>query len=541
MSILQSTCGRGRTARTISFRAAPLQPSSQEWQVLEASLEPDHLARVIARTLCQLDLSGLWQLYAGFGSPAYPPQLLLAAVLFEMHRGHHAPAQWFVHAKESLPLRWLLRGFVPSRSCWYQFRDRVGPQLLALVQQAVAVAIAEGLTRARRAALDGTLLAANASRHKLLNAAILTQRCQLLQQALTADEQAPRAAAQQPASDPLTLAAALPPQPVATAEAAAALPASPRWLAPTLRGRQQQAKRYAKAKEEMTRRQQRNQHKRASKRTAAERIVIAPADPEAALGRDKEKVFRPLYNVQLLDDLDSPLLLGWLTVAQPNDAGLLGPVLRQVKTGLGLTLEVVADSSYSGGADLAAAQQLGATLYAPWQANDYSAKKAAKYYKKEQFQWLPQEQAYQCPQGQRLTYQGTSKQKRSGTATLELQMYRGEPATCAACPRRSECTPGKGPRTISRSEYEELIEELQQRMQSEQAKQLYKLRKQTVELANADMKGHRGLRRLSGRGLRRADAQVGLTVLAHNLVELDRLRRKQQQGAAVATPCPNGP
>jgi hypothetical protein len=56
-------------------------------------------------------------------------------------------------------------------------------------------------------------------------------------------------------------------------------------------------------------------------------------------------------------------------------------------------------------------------------------------------------------------------------------------------------------------------------------------------LANADLKGHRGLRRLSGRGLRRAEAQVGLTVLAHDLVALDSLRRKRRQGAAVATPC----
>jgi hypothetical protein len=60
----------------------------------------------------------------------------------------------------------------------------------------------------------------------------------------------------------------------------------------------------------MARRQARNRQKRASKRTAAERLVLAPADPEAAVSRDKEKVFRPLYNVQLLDDLDSPLILG---------------------------------------------------------------------------------------------------------------------------------------------------------------------------------------------------------------------------------------
>jgi hypothetical protein len=119
-------------------------------------------------------------------------------------------------------------------------------------------------------------------------------------------------------------------------------------------------------------------------------------------------------------------------------------------------------------------------------------------------------------------------------------MYRSDEQTCAACPAREQCTPGMGARTISRSEYEGLLEELRERMKSEEAKQLYKLRKQTVELANADMKGHRGLRKLSGRGRTRAETQVGLTVLAHDLVALDGLRCKREKGAAVATPSTPG-
>jgi hypothetical protein len=71
-------------------------------------------------------------------------------------------------------------------------------------------------------------------------------------------------------------------------------------------------------------------------------------------------------------------------------------------------------------------------------------------------------------------------------------------------------------RTVKRSEYEHLVEALQSRMATEQAKTLYKLRKQTVELGFADMKTHRELRRFSGKGLRRARTEVGLLALAHN-------------------------
>ncbi len=55
---------------------------------------------------------------------------------------------------------------------------------------------------------------------------------------------------------------------------------------------------------------------------------------------------------------------------------------------------------------------------------------------------------------------------------------------------------------------------------------LYRQRKQTVELRFADGKEHRKVRRFTGRGRERGEAQVGLSVLAHNLCfvqgELDR-------------------
>jgi hypothetical protein len=92
---------------------------------------------------------------------------------------------------------------------------------------------------------------------------------------------------------------------------------------------------------------------------------------------------------------------------------------------------------------------------------------------------------------------------------------------CQACPLRQRCTknPAAG-RTLSRSEHEGLVEALRARMQTAEAKELYRLRRQTVELVNADGKEHRRLQRFSGRSRARARCQVGLTVLAHNLVTL---------------------
>ena len=72
------------------------------------------------------------------------------------------------------------------------------------------------------------------------------------------------------------------------------------------------------------------------------------------------------------------------------------------------------------------------------------------------------------------------------------------------------------------------------RMASAEAKALSQLRKQTVEWVNADWKAHRKLRRFSGRGLARVGAEVGLRVLAHNLLALPAPASKIAASLALA-------
>lgn len=510
MSIVQPAITSGSPGRCVRFRELPLQPPDPDWYPLDDRRDRHHVARLILHALHDLDLRPLFAVYTGRGSPAYPPHRLLAAVLYELHHGQRSPAQWCRHAQESDPLRWLLGGHTPSRTAWYDFRDRIADAVLPLVQQVVRRAIADGFTPANRAAIDGTLIAANASRHQLQSQPTLAQHLEQLEQA-TAGE-----------------------------ATAAAPPERPGWMAPTAAGRRQQSRRYRRAKKTMDQRQWRNGQKRASKRTAAQKMRVSVGDPEAAVGRDKEKVYRPLDNVQLLDDLDSPLILAFGAFAQANDAGLVGGLLRQAQEGCGPAVAVrVGDAGYAGGPDLAAAAALGATVYAPWQQNDYSVKKVAKYYPKEAFVWSAAEPAYRCPAGERLELRGVSRTQRSGPERIELQPYAAAPSRCQECALREHCTGGKGARTISRSEHEEQIEALRARMATAEAQALSKRRKQTVELANADLKTHRGLRRFSGHGRRRATTEIGLVVLRQDLVALSQLRRQRNRGGpATATPLP---
>ena len=98
------------------------------------------------------------------------------------------------------------------------------------------------------------------------------------------------------------------------------------------------------------------------------------------------------------------------------------------------------------------------------------------------------------------------------------------------------CTsnPQKG-RIIKRLEGQELLDAHAANMKTERAKSLYKTRGQVIERAFADIKQHRNGRRLHGRGESRAQTEVGLYVIAQNLLTIMRLQKKRESADNIGT------
>jgi transposase len=485
------------------FAPTPWTKESEEWLALDRHLAADHLARRVAEAVEMLDLQPLFDSYLGAGQQALRPDLLLKMVIYEMQSNRPSPAQWARDVVESEPVRWLLFGMEPSRARLYDFRDRSAPFLLAWNAQVLDVAVADKMTPATRVALDSSSVAAYASRRQLLNEQRLQKRLALIDAALECRTKG---------------------EPVG---------ASPGWLAKSEAGLREQKQRYQHAAAVLRERQTANAQRRSCKRKPAEKVLVSPADPEAILARDKLNVFRPLYSVQVLRDLDSPLVLAYDVLTQNNDNGVLEPMVEQMTDGVGHKPgEVLVDSGYVSVHHLAFCAQAGITLYGPHQENDYSAQNGKKTQcnqktdlPKSAFRWLPEEQMYQCPEGHPLRFRQKQTQRRADY-DITVTLYTCPPAHCLACPRQKMCTrtPHKG-RTVSRMENEDLLDGLRARMSTDEAKRLYKLRSQTVELNYADMKEHRGLRRFHCRGRRRIKAEVGALILAHNLLFVAEQRR----------------
>jgi transposase len=475
------------------FRPPPWTEASPEWQRCDAQVPPDHVARRIVAAVARLDLGPLFDAYSGRGSAAVPPELLLKVVLIERQRGRPSPAEWCVDLRENLVLQWAGFGIRPARSVCYAFRDRLGPLLERWNQDVVGQAIDGGLTEAAEGAIDGTTLAACASRHRLLNQPQLAGRIEKLKTACDQDGRH---------------------EPVDNKGA---------WMAATPDGRAAQLARYEQAATALQPRLEANARRMPSERLPVQRVVISPSDPEAALGPDKFKTFRPLYNALTVSDLNSPLILAYEVFACSQDTALLEPMLKRTRAFTrGRLQRVVGDSGFITGTNLAHSATAAIDLIGPWKENDFTTPRRPKPAKftKDAFTWLESEQTYQCPAQHRLEHLGTERRRRAGDQEERLERYGCRAEWCAACPLRSQCTDSQGGRQLRRSEHEPLIEAHRAKMTSPEAKGLLRRRGQTAERGFADLKEHRHLRRLTGRGLARARTDVGLGVLIHNLLAL---------------------
>ncbi len=458
-----------------------------------------------------LDLSPLWESYRGVGSEALRPDLMLKIVLYQTLEGCLSPACWAKNISESIPLLWLGRGLRPSRTALYNFRDRLGNVIQELHAGMVRQAIAEGLVDPREGVQDGTTIRACASRHRTVNHSLLVRRQEELETAMARDGTNP---------SPGRI---------------------PQWMAKTPRGRQRQARRYAKARESLERRLEENARRPKGKRLDEKKVTISTSDPEAPLGRDKEKVYCPLYTPQLLVEPHSRMPLAFEVFARATDAGTLPALLDAAARVTGRPLEAVtADAAYATLLDLQECAKRGVQLFAPVQENDFTRKKrerrTVERIDRDAFAWLPEKQTYACPQGHHLDYVGKEVKRRRGDQKVIEHRYHCSAEHCRNCPLRDRCVrdPNRG-RTVKRLEGQELLDDHRAKMKTAEGQAHRKQRGQIIERHFADAKQHRHLRRLHGYGLHRARAEIGLVVVAQTALAFKKLRE------AHATPPHNGP
>lgn len=476
-----------------------MPPSHPRWKQIDEKLQRNDHARIVKRQIAQLDPASLDRLYKGVGERAYDPIVMLRMVLYLLLKGIGSPAKWCEQAKLNEAVQWAGYGYAPSRRTWYDFRDRMGDCIEQLHAQLINIAIDQQHLDPTVGVQDGTSVAACASRHRMVNDQTLETRRQLL--------------------GGLIDGSFVENQPL------------PMWVPATVAGRLDLAMRMDRARETLDLRIKKNAKKPKEKRKDRAKIQVSLSDHQAPLGRDKLKVYRPLYTVQYVIEPTSHLILGYGCEADVSDAGTLAPMIDRVQEIVGGRLRcMLADAAYCTILDLQDCQQRDIELLAPVQTNSFSKPKkntnGVGLSNRDQFVWDEDNKTYRCPSGHELNYHSKQTKQRHGGRSLTQFRYHCRGEHCLSCTLAAGCVsnPSRG-RTVTRMEGQELLDAQREKMEQADSKSRYKLRSQTVERGFADAKGNRGLTRYHGRGVRRARAETGLLVLAQNLLRLDRLQR----------------
>jgi transposase len=127
-----------------------LPPSLQDW------LPEDHLARFVVDIVSQLNLRPLSETYAGKGSKAYHPDVLLSLLFYGYATGVFSSRKIEQATYDSVAFRFISANIHPDHDTIATFRKRFLDQLQPLFVQILVLAREMGLLKLGKVSLDGT-------------------------------------------------------------------------------------------------------------------------------------------------------------------------------------------------------------------------------------------------------------------------------------------------------------------------------------------------------------------------------------------------
>ncbi len=233
---------------------------------------------------------------------------------------------------------------------------------------------------------------------------------------------------------------------------------------------------------------------------------IALTDPDSRL-MQTSKGKDVAYNVQIVTDEKYKLIVTHEVTNIGADQGQLHNIALQAKELLEVDkLKAIADAGYWSRDSIKKCDDDSIETYVPHPTRSSNKKKGM--YTKEDFQYNPDNDTYQCPAGQTMTFRGT----RIASGKTEKKYMTD---ACYTCAIKSKCTTAKRKRYINRWIHESVMEELDKRVESSPEKM--RLRKTLVEHPFGTIKHWMGHHHFLTRGIDKVSAEMSLSVLAYNM------------------------
>jgi transposase len=471
-------------------------------------VEEDHDVRAIWEFVKETDLSWYEAKVKAVeheaGRPAVSAQVLVSVWVYAYSRGISSAHEVARRCEWEPAFQWLTGMERVNYHTLSDFRVKQKEALDKLFTEILGRLSAEGLVSVRRVMHDGVKIEANAGADTL-------RREKRLQEHLEAARQQVEAMAD--------------PRQERNARVAAARERA-------VRERQERLQR---ALEEM----KKAQAGKAKEEDKAE-VRVSETDPTCRMMKQGDGGYKPAYNAQITTDGTPARVITSAHLSQAaSDYGEFIPGLEETHRRTGrMPEEGVTDGGFISRANILAAKERGVQMIGP--VHDGAAQGVGQLKRQgidaafypEAFRYEAEKDQYVCPAGKILRYRG--KERRQG---IRLYFYRAEAEACAGCPEKAKCCPrkeGQG-RRVTRPQEDEAIQAWRAKMETEDAKAIYKQRGAISEFVNLWLKEKIGLRRFRVRGLVKATMELLWACLTHNIQQWIRLRwRAKRTRAGVA-------
>ncbi len=479
-------------------RVKPVDRSQLIWQAVdvEGLIEEDHAARAIWAFVGQLDLKPFYgpieAVEGAAGRTPWDPRLLISLWIYAYSRGISSAREIARRCTYEPAFEWLCGLEQINYHTLSDFRVAHEQGLQELFVQVLGVLSGEGLVSLERVMHDGTKIKACAGADSF-------RREERIAAHLEAARQQVQALAEPGADEPA------------------------RQVAARQRVGRERQERLERALGELNKIRQ-------SKSGPAEKesARVSVTDPTARIMKQSDGGYAPSYNVQLSTDSANKIIVGAGVSQSASDYGELAGAVERVEQNLGrLPEQMVTDGGFTCRENIIDQAAKGVDFIgSPAEHDRQSAgqmrrRGVAEEFYPEAFVYDPQQDTFRCPAGQILEH--TGQEQRPGVVQHK---YQAQAQVCEACPFKAKCCPQNGDkgRSIIRAVEAPEVRQFLEKMQTPQAKEIYRQRGAVAEFPNAWIKEKLGLRQFRLCGLAKVLLEVLWACLTYNIQQWIRLR-----------------
>jgi transposase len=470
---------------------------------VEQLIAADHPARAIWELMGQRDLTAFYEAIEAVdgaaGRPARDPRLLLSLWIYAYMDGIPSAREIARQCDFNPAYQWLTAATTVSAHSLSDFRTQHGEALKDLATQMLGLLAAEQMVDLQQVTQDGTKVRASAGADTFRREGSLERHLREARQRIEALDRA-------------------------DGEEVSLLRQQARQ-----RAAQERLSRLEKAHQEL----QKIQQGRPVEEKPAARVSLT--DPEARIMKQNDGGYAPSYNVQLTTDAKQTVIVSVAVTQEGGDAEQLQPAMKRLQQEAGRTpQQALVDGGYTSRSNIVATARDGIDLIGPplegqvQKQTLYQIRGVAPEYRPEAFAFDPAANRYTCPEGKRLRYK--TRQALTGQTKYT---YAADQQDCGACVQKPRCCPtSKGGRLLVRAEDSPEVAAFRAKMETEEAKILYRKRGAVAEFPNLVIKERFGLRRFSVRGLQKVGVEALWVCLTFNVQQWIRLCWRRQLAAA---------